>query len=158
MSSRWTPCQDAASHLTPNFCHALSSGFFTFFTTSMLLSHIQLISIGMTTIESFSLRSQLDKERAMLSSQFGVCAWGKKRRTMKTWTREWGDLKTEGNRWYIGPGAYDEWKRVMGDNPLWWIRKLCLFEARLPTRRSRQPSRPFSHSPDWPIKRRWHRL
>ena len=152
---KWVFLQYTSSHLESALLHMLSAGFFTFFTTSMLLSHMQLISIGMTTIESFSLRSQLDKERAMLSSQFGVCAWGKKRRTMKTWTREWGDLKTEGNRWYIGPGAYDEWKRVMGDNPLWWIRKpgsrteithtiLVLTLVIL------------SHSPDWPIERRWH--
>ena len=89
----------------------------------MLLSHIQLISIGMTTIESFSLRSQLDRERAFLTRQFGVCGWMRKRRAMKDWGREWGDLKNEGNRWFVGPSGFDEWKRVMGDSPVSWIRK-----------------------------------
>lgn len=87
----------------------------------MLASHVQLISIGMTTIESFSLRSQLDRERAFLTRQFGVCGWFRKRRAMKAWGREWGDLKNEGNRWFVGPSAFDEWKRVMGDSPVTWI-------------------------------------
>jgi hypothetical protein len=89
----------------------------------MLLSHMQLIAVGMTTIESFSMRSQLDRERAFLTRQFGVCGWTRKRKAMKTWGREWGDLKDEGNRWFLGPGPYDEWKRVMGDSPVGWIRE-----------------------------------
>ncbi|KAG7529039.1 hypothetical protein FFLO_05801 [Filobasidium floriforme] len=100
---------------------AALSGFFTLFTASMLLSHMQLIAVGMTTIESFSMRSQLDRERAFLTRQFGVCGWTRKRKAMKTWGREWGDLKDEGNRWFLGPGPYDEWKRVMGDSPVGWI-------------------------------------
>jgi palmitoyltransferase len=99
------------------------SGFFTLFTASMLLSHMQLIAVGMTTIESFSMRSQLDRERAFLTRQFGVCGWTRKRKAMKTWGREWGDLKDEGNRWFLGPGPFDEWKRVMGDSPVGWIRE-----------------------------------
>jgi hypothetical protein len=91
------------------------------FTASMFASHTHLICIGMTTIESFSLRSQLDRERAFLSQQFGFCGWTGKRRTMNEWRREWGDLKTDGNRWYLGPKAMDEWKRVMGGRWVEWI-------------------------------------
>lgn len=93
---------------------------FAAFTTTMGLGHIGLITSALTTLESFSIRAQRDRERHLLQQSYGFFKLGTKRRLLKKWNRDYGDLKTEGNRWYVGPAMW-EWRRTMGDSPLGWV-------------------------------------
>lgn len=77
---------------------------------------------ALTTIESYTLRSQHDRERRLLSTQFGFFSWRLKRKVIKRWKREYGDMGTEGNRWWVG-GVKREWTMLMGDSVLGWIRE-----------------------------------
>ncbi|KAJ9100582.1 hypothetical protein QFC21_003626 [Naganishia friedmannii] len=95
-------------------------GFFSVFTITMVLSHIAMACSAMTTIESYSIRDQRDRESHLLAQKYGFFKCRTKTRTLRRWNYEYGDLKTEGNRWYIG-GPMREWKLLMGDDPLGWI-------------------------------------
>ncbi len=107
--------------LTPPLSSS-STGFFALFTVMMAISQLQLLASSLTTIESFSIRSQRDRERATLS-RLGFCAFRDKMQTKRRWEKEWGDFGTEGNRWWVGP-ASREIKQTMGDDPLGWICEL----------------------------------
>jgi palmitoyltransferase len=89
----------------------------------MTLSHIAMVCSAMTTIESYSIRDQRDRESHLLAQKYGFFKCRTKTRTLRRWNYEYGDLKTEGNRWYVG-GPMREWKLLMGDAPLGWIREL----------------------------------
>ncbi|KAJ9100326.1 hypothetical protein QFC20_005458 [Naganishia adeliensis] len=95
-------------------------GFFTVFTFTMTLSHIAMASTALTTIESFTTRDQRDRESHLLAQKYGFFKWRTKTQTLKRWNHEYGDLKTEGNRWYVG-GPMREWRLLMGDDPVGWI-------------------------------------
>jgi palmitoyltransferase len=97
-----------------------SAAFFTIFTIMMTATQLQLLSTALTTIESYSIASQRDRERAALARQFGFCGYRDKVKTRKRWEREWGKIATEGNRWWIG-GSGREIRQTMGDDPLGWI-------------------------------------
>jgi palmitoyltransferase len=86
----------------------------------MTATQLQLLSTALTTIESYSIASQRDRERAALARQFGFCGYRSKVKTRKRWEREWGKIATEGNRWWIG-GSGREIRQTMGDDPLGWI-------------------------------------
>lgn len=98
------------------------------FSIGMLFSHAGLVVYATSTIESYTLKSQLDHERDVLNMMYGgpLSAWGKKRRVMKHWRLEWGNLRTEGNRWYVGPRGVDQWKMVMSDGLVGWICELTM--------------------------------
>lgn len=88
----------------------------------MTFSHIAMACSALTTIESFSIRDQRDRESHLLAQKYGFFKWRTKHRTLKRWNHEYGELKTEGNRWYVG-GPGREWRQLMGDDPLGWIRE-----------------------------------
>ncbi|GHJ87259.1 hypothetical protein NliqN6_3661 [Naganishia liquefaciens] len=95
-------------------------GFFTVFTVAMTFSHIAMACSALTTLESFSIRDQRDRESHLLAQKYGFFKWRTKHQTLKRWNHEYGDLKTEGNRWYVG-GPGREWRQLMGDDPIGWI-------------------------------------
>lgn len=126
---RWTDA-GFGDHVSPSRCsregrilkHLDSGGFFTVFTFTMTLSHIAMASTALTTIESFTIRDQRDRESHLLAQKYGFFKWRTKTQTLKRWNHEYGDLKTEGNRWYVG-GPMREWRLLMGDDPVGWICK-----------------------------------
>jgi hypothetical protein len=75
---------------------------------------------ALTTLESFSIRDQRDRESHLLAQKYGFFKWRTKNRTLRRWNHEYGELKTEGNRWYVG-GPGREWRQLMGDDPIGWI-------------------------------------
>lgn len=97
-----------------------SGGFFTVFTFTMTLSHVAMTCTALTTIESFTIRDQRDRESHLLAQKYGFFKWRTKTQTLRRWNHEYGDLKTEGNRWYIG-GPIREWRLLMGDDPVGWV-------------------------------------
>lgn len=56
-----------------------------------------------------------------------------KRRLRKQWDREWGDIDTEANLWWLG-NARENWVSVMGHNVWEWFcmscAHACLFSCR----------------------------
>ncbi len=97
-----------------------SAGFFTIFTVMMTLSQVQLMATALTTIESYAIRSQRDRERAALAAQYGFCGYARKIKAKRRWQREWGDMATEGNRWWTG-GWGREIKQVKGESLAGWF-------------------------------------
>ncbi|TFK26936.1 zf-DHHC-domain-containing protein [Coprinopsis marcescibilis] len=93
---------------------------FAIFTFTLAISHIYLIVMGQTTVESMQIRTMKHRESQQLMKAFSCWQISAKRFTLKEWDQEWGKLDTEGNLWWIG-GKRREWEHVMGTNPLGWI-------------------------------------
>jgi len=91
---------------------AIAAMFMTF-TLMLSISHIHMICIGQTTVETFGFRSLKDKE----STEFAAWQILAKRRAQKYYDAEWGRPDTEGNIWWLG-SAKKEWESVMGT---WWL-------------------------------------
>ncbi|OWZ34149.1 vacuolar protein [Cryptococcus neoformans c45] len=93
---------------------------FGLFAVVMLLTHIQLILSGRTTVESFAARDQHERENALLQTEYGYF-WHnmEKRKVRKKWKEEWGGSPVDG-RWRYGT-RMDRWKQEMGIAPLGWI-------------------------------------
>ncbi|KAE8540516.1 hypothetical protein D1P53_003463 [Cryptococcus gattii VGV] len=93
---------------------------FGLFAVSMLLTHVQLILSGRTTVESFAARDQREREDALLQTEYGYF-WHnmEKRKVRKKWKEEWGGSPVDG-RWRYGT-RMDRWKEEMGISPLGWI-------------------------------------
>lgn len=93
---------------------------FGLFAVSMLLTHVQLILSGRTTVESFAARDQREREDALLQTEYGYF-WHnmEKRKVRKKWKEEWGGSPVDG-RWRYGT-RMDRWKEEMGIGPLGWI-------------------------------------
>ncbi|WVQ91896.1 hypothetical protein IAS59_005701 [Cryptococcus gattii] len=93
---------------------------FGLFAVTMLLTHVQLILSGRTTVESFAARDQREREDALLQTEYGYF-WHnmEKRKVRKKWKEEWGGSPVDG-RWRYGT-RMDRWKEEMGISPLGWI-------------------------------------
>ncbi|KAF8064338.1 DHHC palmitoyltransferase-domain-containing protein [Lyophyllum atratum] len=96
------------------------SGIFGLFTTLLQVTHIRLICLGQTTVESMMARSMRHREDRTMSDVLGTCAILGKRRTRRRWDAEWGRIDQEGNIWWLGSGM-EGWKDVMGRNPWGWF-------------------------------------
>lgn len=98
---------------------------FGLFAVTMLLTHVQLILSGRTTVESFAARDQREREDALLQTEYGYF-WHnmEKRKVRKKWKEEWGGSPVDG-RWRYGT-RMDRWKEEMGISPLGWIRELFI--------------------------------
>lgn len=109
-------------HSITNFPFSLThrSGFFTLFTTILFISQTHLVLLNMTTVEHLSLRSQKEREGAVLGRMFNPLACSARRRTRKMWDVEWGRLGKEGNIWWLGSKKRN-WESVFGDRVGWWI-------------------------------------
>lgn len=99
-----------------------SSGFFGVFTLgAMLPTHLYLILVGRSTIESFQSRDQSASELAALRHEFHIKFFATKemRETVKLWENEFGGV-VPNDRWKWGT-PWLRWKDEMGSNPLGWI-------------------------------------
>ena len=94
--------------------------FLSTFTSTMFLSHTQLILINQSTLEAMALADMQRRETVALQKEYGILAFGKKRAARKEWDEEWGKLKVE-IPLYAVDGAKQNWKSVMGTNPLLWL-------------------------------------
>ncbi|KAF8970663.1 DHHC palmitoyltransferase-domain-containing protein [Flammula alnicola] len=93
------------------------TGFFLLFTTTLVISHVNLILRGQTTVESMQIHSMKEREADTLARGFKWWEFGAKRRKEREWDKEWGALNSEGNIWWRG-NTHEEWTDVMGK---WWL-------------------------------------
>jgi len=96
------------------------SGLFGFFTFAMLVTHIRLILLNMTTVERMRVQDMKEHESAMLAEMYSMCAFAEKRRARARWDEEWGRPAIEGNIWWLGSGRKN-WESVMGHSIWSWL-------------------------------------
>ncbi|KAF5376746.1 hypothetical protein D9615_007891 [Tricholomella constricta] len=99
---------------------------FALFTTLLQISHIRMIWMGQTTLENVQARSMKHREQRVMGDVLGTCAFLQKRRTLRAWDAEWGQIGREGNIWWLGSGTKG-WVDVMGKNPWGWFCESSLF-------------------------------
>ncbi|KAG8884504.1 hypothetical protein FRB98_002367 [Tulasnella sp. 332] len=92
------------------------AGLFGVFTLSLVLQHVRLLALNLSTVESYGISSMKQRESYVLSSMFPWWNLRAQRRKVKEWDKEWGQLHTEGNIWWLG-GPRRNWEQVMGKNP-----------------------------------------
>jgi hypothetical protein len=80
---------------------------------------------AMTTIEGVVYRAQMRQQEAILTARYGRGNQIIKQNVRQHWQFLWGDLRTEGNRWWIG-GRWNEFAKVMGSRWLQIIRMSSL--------------------------------
>ncbi|GJE88984.1 DHHC zinc finger domain-containing protein [Phanerochaete sordida] len=96
------------------------SGLFILFTLTLLATHVRLIILNTSTVESLNKQYMTEREKALLARQFSWHQFGAKRRVRKQWDRDWGNPYTEGNLWWLG--SYREnWESVMGHSKWGWF-------------------------------------
>ncbi|KAH8077098.1 zf-DHHC-domain-containing protein [Cristinia sonorae] len=96
------------------------SGLFLLFTVSLFGTHLRLILLNWTTVESLNAERMKERESKVLSRLHAWYQFGAKRRTRKDWDAEWGRIGFEGNLWWLG-SARKNWEAVMGDRWYQWI-------------------------------------
>jgi palmitoyltransferase len=97
-----------------------SAGFFCIFTFTMFPTHVSLILTGMTTLESYAGREQMEMETSVLHREFGyVFNDHKKRQVKRRWKEEFGGVDVD-QRWAVGSWM-DRWKAEMGSSWLGWF-------------------------------------
>jgi palmitoyltransferase len=83
-------------------------------------SHIYLICMGKSTVESYAERDQHEMEASVLQAEFGYLWHNQaKKKTQKRWEEEWGGESVDG-RWRWG-NKMQMWRQEMGDTVLGWI-------------------------------------
>ncbi|KAI0339124.1 zf-DHHC-domain-containing protein [Trametopsis cervina] len=96
------------------------SALFTLFTVVLLLTHIRLILLNQSTVESMRAQDMKEREQAKLSRMYSWYQTGAKRQARKQWDQEWGSIDTEGNLWWLG-SATENWISVMGTSKWGWF-------------------------------------
>jgi len=91
----------------------------------MVVTHMRLILLNMTTVEQIRVQDMKENESAMLSEMYSMCAFTEKRRTRALWDEEWGRPVIEGNIWWLGSGRKN-WESVMGQSIWSWF---CEFRS-----------------------------
>lgn len=94
----------------------------------MLVTHVHLIIIGKTTVETFAGRDQTEMENSVLHREFGFM-WRdhSKRQVRKRWKEEFGGVEVD-ERWQVGTWT-DRWRTEMGDSRAGWIRESSVLRA-----------------------------
>ncbi|KAJ7574053.1 DHHC palmitoyltransferase-domain-containing protein [Mycena floridula] len=99
------------------------SALFAVFTSTLLGSHIWLVWLGQSTVESMDIKNL--KERIKYGT-FGVdeeeqgCISRPNLKAVRAFREEWGNPDTEGHIWWMGSGRKG-WEDVMGTNWLGWF-------------------------------------
>ncbi|KAG8898124.1 hypothetical protein FRB99_007651 [Tulasnella sp. 403] len=96
------------------------TGLFAIFTGALLGTHIRLLLLNLSTVEEYGIKAMQETESHLLRTMFPWWNWKAMHRTRKTWDKEWGELTTEGNIWWLG-SARKNWEQVMGKNPIGWF-------------------------------------
>ncbi|KAG1852125.1 DHHC palmitoyltransferase-domain-containing protein [Suillus subalutaceus] len=123
------------------------TGLFGLFCFLMFLTHVQLIMLNQTTVESLGFRSMQEREQDNLSRMHRWYDCGAKRRTRRRWDKEWGRIGKEGNLWWLGSRRAN-WESVMGKNVWWWF---------LPVGRGLEDAVNFPTNPRFDKQGRWRR-
>lgn len=89
----------------------------------MLVTHIRLILLNLTTVEQMKIQDMREHESAMLAERYSMCAFSKKREARARWDEEWGRPVFEGNIWWLG-SERKNWESVMGMSIWSWFREL----------------------------------
>ncbi|CAK9785590.1 unnamed protein product [Cutaneotrichosporon oleaginosum] len=94
---------------------------FIFTLLMMFPTHVYLVLVGRSTIESFQTGDQQRAEEAALKLEFNnpMCPTKDVRAVRKQWKEEFGGVAVN-DRWKVGR-ARDRWRREMGNSPLGWI-------------------------------------
>jgi palmitoyltransferase len=121
------------------------AGLFSIFATVLLATHICLIMMNQTTVESLAFQAMKDRERATLARLHPWYSFGAKRQTKRQWDAEWGRIGSEGNLWWLGSKRAN-WEAVMGRNVWWWF---------LPIGRSSGDGMTYPTNPRFDDQGRW---
>lgn len=107
--------------IDPQFIVGIAlTGLFVVFTLTLLLTHIRLILLNQSTVESLNAQYMKEREKSVLARMFAWYQFSAKRQTRKQWDREWGDIDTEGNLWWLGSDRKN-WEAVMGPSKWGWF-------------------------------------
>ncbi|OCH92562.1 zf-DHHC-domain-containing protein [Obba rivulosa] len=124
---------------------------FTLFTFALFTSHMYLILLNQTTVESLSVRRMKEREKHVLGRMFAWYEFSALRKTKKQWDAEWGDPNTEGNIWWLG-SRRKNWEAVMGHHVWEWFLPL----GRSPADGLSYPVNPrFDEDGRWRPRREW---
>ncbi|KAF8816885.1 zf-DHHC-domain-containing protein [Phlegmacium glaucopus] len=93
------------------------AGLFLIFTFTLVITHVQMILTGMTTVETLQMQTMQMREKRLLGKVYAWWEFGAKTRKLREWDEDWGALSTEGNIWWRGD-QHAEWTDVMGS---WWL-------------------------------------
>ncbi|KIP03033.1 hypothetical protein PHLGIDRAFT_267793 [Phlebiopsis gigantea 11061_1 CR5-6] len=96
------------------------AGLFILFTVSLLFTHVRLILLNQSTVESLNMQRMKEREKSVLARHYAWYQFGAKRQLRKQWDREWGDIDTEANLWWLG-NTRENWVSVMGHNVWQWF-------------------------------------
>ncbi|KAJ3809767.1 zf-DHHC-domain-containing protein [Lentinula aff. lateritia] len=136
------------------------SGLFFIFTITLFLSHIRMLALSLTTVESLRQQSMKDREDHMLADVFGFWEVRSKRRVKAEWDKEWGQIDREGNMWWAG-GNLQGWEETMGsakrtkENPWGWLSWILPF--RLNRRNYAETGMNYQLNPRFDKEGRWRR-
>lgn len=109
--------QSSADILKPQEIIVIAlAALFLFFTAMLVVTHVNLILNGQTTVENVQIMSMKGRENRTLAKGFDCWEFSAKRKKLKEWDREWGRPGAEGHIWWRG-NAHEHWIDVMGD---WW--------------------------------------
>ena len=88
----------------------------------MLVTHMRLILLNMTTVEHMRVQDMKEHESTTLGEVYSMCAFAEKRQVRARWDEEWGRPAIEGNIWWLGSGRKN-WESVMGRSIWSWFRE-----------------------------------
>jgi palmitoyltransferase len=123
------------------------AGIFGMFTVALLVSHVHLICLNQTTVESLGFRTMRERENRKLAQMHSWHHFDAKKRTQRQWDYEWGRIGKEGNMWWLG-SARENWEAVMGRNVWWWF---------LPIGHSSSDGKTYPVNPRFDSEGRWRR-
>ncbi|GAW06737.1 zf-DHHC-domain-containing protein [Lentinula edodes] len=136
------------------------SGLFFIFTITLFLSHIRMLALSLTTVESLRQQSMKDREDHMLADVFGFWELRSKRRVKAEWDKEWGRIDREGNMWWAGSNLQG-WEETMGsakrtqENPWGWLSWILPF--RINRRNYAETGMSYQLNPRFDKEGRWRR-
>jgi len=93
---------------------------FGIFSVLLLASHVRLIIVNLTTVESLAQHRMREHERALLREAFPWYKMRERHAVKARWDEEWGQIDTEGNIWWLG-SARANWQNRMGRRILGWF-------------------------------------
>lgn len=96
------------------------SALFILFTTTLLATHVRLILLNATTVETLNKQRMIEREKSVLARHFSWYQFGAKRRLRKQWDHEWGNPYAEGHLWWLGSYRAN-WESVMGHSKWEWF-------------------------------------
>ncbi|KIY68821.1 zf-DHHC-domain-containing protein [Cylindrobasidium torrendii FP15055 ss-10] len=120
---------------------------FCLFTSSLFASHVRLLCLSETTVESMRDQSMKEKEDHLISGALGFCNFPAKIRLKQAWNKEWGRIGKEGNIWWMG-SARAGWEDTMGTSWIGWI---------LPVGRGLSDGLNYTPNPRFDSEGRWRR-